>query len=98
MSIISTLKAQFWHPNSLRYSIVENSAFKIDEFSGKLYLVEPLDREVTSRVSVIIQCRSKLNPKIAKMELEVLVMDINDNVPTFTENPGGMVPSEPEAR
>ena len=88
---ILTIQAQFWNPRSLRYSILGTSPFQINSTTGKLYLIESVDREITSKLTVNIEARTKFSTTVAKMVLEVLVMDINDNEPVFRKNPRNII-------
>ena len=58
---ILTLRAQFWHPGSLRYSIIGKTPFQIGSENGKILLVEPIDREIASKVTIQIEARTEFS-------------------------------------
>ena len=53
--------------------------FKIDENSGEIKLVAPLDRELVSRHAITVIAYDGVF--VAKVDMEIIVTDINDNDP-----------------
>ena len=69
------------------YSIinpVQTPFLSIDNVTGVVSLIAPLDREVKSSYSVIIQAKDEGNPFLStQTEFKILVQDENDNSPLF---------------
>ena len=59
--------------------------FRIDPFNGTLYVLRPLDRELADSHRLTIKA-SNFNGEFIMSSLTVNVLDVNDNVPTFTNN------------
>ncbi|KAK3099335.1 hypothetical protein FSP39_002812 [Pinctada imbricata] len=75
-------------PTSITYFIsntsdaVEN--FYVDSSSGIVYNKRPLDRELSSFISIPVVARDNKPPfHIGSAILEVIVLDVNDNAPYF---------------
>ncbi|XP_041088485.1 protocadherin Fat 4 [Polyodon spathula] len=63
------------------------NAFRVDNTSGKLFLVEKLDREISKMFTVQLIATDKGFPSMSTaMNLTVLIVDINDNDPVFTQS------------
>ena len=69
------------------YSIINpvlSPFLSIDNVTGVVSLIAPLDREVKSNYSVIIEAKDKENPFFyTQTEFRILVKDENDNSPLF---------------
>ncbi|MGH0172688.1 UNVERIFIED_CONTAM: hypothetical protein FKN15_063906 [Acipenser sinensis] len=75
-------------------SLVGNT-FRIDNTSGKLFLVEKLDREISKMFTVQLIATDKGSPPMSTaMNLTVLIVDINDNDPVFTQSVYGVTVDE----
>ncbi|XP_048580321.1 uncharacterized protein LOC116612238 isoform X2 [Nematostella vectensis] len=77
--------ADYQQNGRLVYSMVRNnSKFRVNETTGEIYLSESLDFEETKEyVFGIIASDSGVEPKSSSTSVRVIVMDVNDNVPTF---------------
>uniref|UniRef100_A0A8C5N4G4 Protocadherin Fat 4 n=1 Tax=Gouania willdenowi TaxID=441366 RepID=A0A8C5N4G4_GOUWI len=75
---------------NLRYSLVSGNAlgwFSISENSGLVTSAALLDRETASEIVLNISAKDQgLQPKISYTKLVVNITDVNDQVPTFTQN------------
>ncbi|EDV19285.1 uncharacterized protein TRIADDRAFT_62266 [Trichoplax adhaerens] len=72
------------------YSIVNsagiNSAFRVGVTSGAIIIDRSLDREITDRYHLEIQATdSGTTPKFARSNVTIIVTDVNDNPPQFTQ-------------
>ncbi|XP_065667525.1 protocadherin Fat 1 [Hydra vulgaris] len=59
--------------------------FLIDPFNGSLYIFRPLDRELMASYKLVIKA-SDIEGNFVMSLLTVNVLDVNDNVPVFTNN------------
>ncbi|KAB5554191.1 hypothetical protein PHYPO_G00047350 [Pangasianodon hypophthalmus] len=75
---------------NLRYSLVSGNSlgwFAISENSGLVTSAAILDRETASEIILNISAKDQgLQPKISYTTLIVNITDVNDQVPTFTQN------------
>uniref|UniRef100_A0AAY5EW03 FAT atypical cadherin 4 n=1 Tax=Electrophorus electricus TaxID=8005 RepID=A0AAY5EW03_ELEEL len=75
---------------NLRYSLVSGNSlgwFAISENSGLVTSAAVLDRETASVIVLNISAKDQgLQPKISYTKLIVNIMDVNDQVPTFTQS------------
>uniref|UniRef100_H3AIL3 Cadherin domain-containing protein n=1 Tax=Latimeria chalumnae TaxID=7897 RepID=H3AIL3_LATCH len=75
---------------NLRYSIVSGNGlgwFSISPNSGLVTSAAVLDREVVSEVVLNISAKDQgAQPKISYTKLVVSILDVNDQVPTFTQD------------
>lgn len=85
------------------YEIISGNSqglFDIDRVTSMLYLIRQLDYEISSAHFLIVHkvAQSKFAPSPAgvEMRVKVLVLDENDNTPTFAEDP--VIFSVPENR
>ncbi|XP_030055623.1 protocadherin-16 [Microcaecilia unicolor] len=73
----------------VEYHIIDGDPsqdFSLDSSSGILTTVRSLDRESVSMYSIIVVAKDHGNPeRSATMSLSIQVLDINDNVPVFSE-------------
>lgn len=74
----------------ITYSIVNsagvNSAFRVGVSSGAIIIDRSLDRETTDRYHLEIQATdSGTTPQYARANVTVVVNDVNDNPPQFTQ-------------
>lgn len=73
----------------LLYKIVTgngNGTFELDSESGEITLAKELDREATESYILIIEAEDKGLPSLTgTTTLSVVVTDVNDNIPYFTE-------------
>ena len=82
---------------NLRFSILNldqscENLFNIGETSGALKTTgHPFDREVQDKYELVIEVRSeeasRANPRVAHVIVDVEVLDMNDNAPTFVNLP-----------
>lgn len=64
------------------------NTFHIDELNGQLYIKNPLDYETISKYILWIEARDMGFPPFSSYQkIEVNVLDINDNVPHFKQDP-----------
>lgn len=69
----------------LRYSILTDAVFRIDEDSGRIYSTAELDREVQELYHFTVRAVDDgLSPKTATATVVVTVNDGNDHSPEFT--------------
>lgn len=77
-------------PNSyVEYSLLSpfGSKFGIGTVDGNVRLVGELDREELSNYTLAIVATDKGEPPLsAMMEVTVIVLDVNDNTPSFSQN------------
>ncbi|XP_042230761.1 cadherin-89D-like [Homarus americanus] len=77
---------------SLRYTLVESPAaehFTLDPDTGRLYLTKHLDREKLTDNTMTLHVRAEQvdNPRrVGSTVMEVMVEDVNDNLPQFTHD------------
>ncbi|KFD72669.1 hypothetical protein M514_15073 [Trichuris suis] len=75
----------------IRYSILSQPSeqtlpLQLDELSGWLSVVEPLDHEVMSRIEFTVQARDMGQPPLNSTARVIIhVLDVNDNPPSFPE-------------
>ena len=69
----------------VQYSLpIDNNYFKIDENSGRLYLLEKLDREKKAFHVLKVEAKDSGNPCMKSYAIvNISVSDINDNAPVF---------------
>ena len=65
-----------------------DSVFKLDTFSGELFVDGALDREQTSDylLNITVQDQGSPIPKSASKLLHIIVKDENDNAPQFLKS------------
>lgn len=74
-------------------------AFRINRTTGVIYLQKLLDRELHELIMVTITARDKGLPQLSSsLNLTVLVEDINDHDPVFSQNSYSVVMSEDTPR
>ena len=62
----------------------QQGKFKVDTYSGSLYLISALDRESTVQYTLeITVCDMGKPAKFNSITVEIVLLDINDNVPVF---------------
>lgn len=75
---------------NLRYSLVSGNSlgwFAISENSGLVTSAAELDREKASQIVLNISAKDQgLQPRISYTKLIVNITDVNDQIPTFTQN------------
>ena len=73
----------------VRYSIVggnENGTFEIDSKNGILSTIRSLDRETTPKYTLVIRASDLGVPtQFSNKTLEIVLLDVNDNTPTFSK-------------
>ncbi|XP_041099375.1 protocadherin Fat 4-like, partial [Polyodon spathula] len=77
-------------PNSyIEYSLLSplGNTFSIGTIDGRVRLIEELDREERSNYTVTIVATDKGEPSLSSsMDVTVIVLDVNDNNPIFSQN------------
>uniref|UniRef100_A0AAV2JPA8 Cadherin domain-containing protein n=1 Tax=Knipowitschia caucasica TaxID=637954 RepID=A0AAV2JPA8_KNICA len=64
-----------------------NGLFTMDKFSGILYVTQPLDREAKANYTFLAHAVAAGSGQAEKpMDIKVIVIDMNDNKPIFTQN------------
>ncbi|MEE6461607.1 hypothetical protein FKM82_001338 [Ascaphus truei] len=90
-TIVSTIFGSSSRGGSLSFYIASgnfDNTFHIDELTGQLYIRNPLDYETISKFVLWIEARDMGFPPFSSYEkLEITVMDVNDNLPQFKQNP-----------
>ncbi|KAL8207011.1 UNVERIFIED_CONTAM: Protocadherin Fat 4 [Gekko kuhli] len=75
----------------VRYAIISgnnNNEFRIDSVTGVITVAKPLDREKKSSYSLTIQSADRgSSPRIDTTTVSIILMDVNDYVPTFELSP-----------
>ncbi|XP_078660403.1 protocadherin Fat 4-like isoform X2 [Branchiostoma floridae x Branchiostoma belcheri] len=69
------------------YSIQPSSPdFSVDPSTGQITTLRPLDRETSSQVQFIVVASDQGRPSLSSTAtVAVVLLDINDNLPTFTQ-------------
>lgn len=69
----------------LRFAMEKNDLFAIDADSGQVKTLRPLDREENDRYAIKITVHDKAKDKPLKTDaiLNITVLDVDDNCPTF---------------
>ncbi|KAI8521410.1 hypothetical protein Bbelb_011640 [Branchiostoma belcheri] len=69
------------------YSIQPSSPdFSVDPSTGQITTLRPLDRETSSQVQFIVVASDQGRPSLSSTAtVTVVLLDINDNLPTFTQ-------------
>ncbi|XP_060682957.1 protocadherin Fat 4 [Hemiscyllium ocellatum] len=73
----------------IEYSLQEltRNKFSINTTSGELSIIGDLDREVVERVMIDVIASDKGEPPLSSsISITVIITDVNDNSPIFTEN------------
>lgn len=80
----------------LSYSLVDGPpVFSVNAQSGLVRLERPLDREVCDRFNLTLQAQDHGQPPLAtRVPLTVLVQDVNDSPPEFTQQVYAIAVSE----
>ncbi|XP_072547580.1 protocadherin Fat 4 [Salminus brasiliensis] len=88
VTAIQAVDADSGSNGEIIYSM-ENSGggtFRINRTTGVIYLQKPLDRELEDAVMVTLTVKDKGFPQLASsMDLTVLIEDVNDHDPVFSE-------------
>lgn len=93
-SIITTVRAADTnsdHTQDITYSIiapVNQTTFKIDPTLGSITTLKPLDREVQPSYHLVIEAKNRdmLDKQLSSTAvINIIVLDENDNMPTFTQ-------------
>ncbi|XP_013792660.1 cadherin EGF LAG seven-pass G-type receptor 3-like, partial [Limulus polyphemus] len=62
--------------------------FRIDQKSGKISLISPLDREQVKYLELVVEARDEApEPQFVTTVVQITVNDINDNPPVFLSTP-----------
>ncbi|XP_013393116.1 protein dachsous [Lingula anatina] len=93
--VILTLKAQDKDDSEANQKIVYaiirgnlNNSFEIDSSTGEIFLTGSLDRESTAYYTLVVSATDKgTPPRSTNTTVNIIVDDINDWPPTFTQNP-----------
>uniref|UniRef100_A0A8C2KPC9 Cadherin-12 n=1 Tax=Cyprinus carpio TaxID=7962 RepID=A0A8C2KPC9_CYPCA len=77
--------------NAIRYSILKSSdtrqMFKIDPSNGTVYVANLLDRETAAWYNLTINARENSDEQLSSsVSLRITLLDINDNVPTLSQD------------
>uniref|UniRef100_A0A8C1UX45 Cadherin-12 n=1 Tax=Cyprinus carpio TaxID=7962 RepID=A0A8C1UX45_CYPCA len=77
--------------NAIRYSILKSSdtrqMFKIDPSNGTVYVANLLDRETAAWYNLTINARENSDEQLSSsVSLHITLLDINDNVPTLSQD------------
>jgi hypothetical protein len=85
--ILEIHAVDFDKEKNLTYSIdANNEYFKIDKFTGSLYVKNLIDYEVVKWINVSIYANDndKIVPKFSELRVYCKIKDLNDNSPLFT--------------
>ncbi|CAF3314292.1 unnamed protein product [Rotaria socialis] len=64
------------------YELESNSLVKIDSNTGRLYLIQPLDREQIQNIQLKAKAINVAEPKwMTDVQIQIEVLDVNDNTP-----------------
>ncbi|CAF3874525.1 unnamed protein product, partial [Rotaria sordida] len=65
-----------------QYELESNEFIKIDSNTGRLYLIQPLDREQIEYIQLTARAINLAEPKwITDVQIQIQVLDVNDNIP-----------------
>ncbi|CAF4226835.1 unnamed protein product, partial [Rotaria sp. Silwood2] len=65
-----------------KYELESNSFVKIDSNTGRLYLIQPLDREQIENIQLKAKAINLAEPKwVTDVQIQIQVLDVNDNIP-----------------
>ncbi|KAK3560427.1 hypothetical protein QTP86_008449 [Hemibagrus guttatus] len=88
VTIIQAVDADSGANGDVRYSLenLGTGSFSISRTTGVIYLQKQLDRELEEVITVIVTVRDKGFPQMSSsMNLTVIVEDINDHDPVFSQ-------------
>ncbi|CAF3933894.1 unnamed protein product [Rotaria sp. Silwood1] len=70
-----------------KYELESNSFVRIDSNTGRLYLIQPLDREQIENIQLIAKAINIAEPKwVTDVQIQIQVLDVNDNIPRCLTN------------
>nr|QAT77747.1 E-cadherin [Halisarca dujardinii] len=85
-----TLVHTGYSENDVQFTLISNDGgvFSIDRASGNVSLLSNLDRETVSEHGLAVQATHRsLSHLVADLSVQVVVEDVNDNPPRFTNTP-----------
>ncbi|XP_068136139.1 protocadherin Fat 4 [Hyperolius riggenbachi] len=90
-TLVTTVSGSSTRGGTLTFYIASGNfgnTFHIDELNGQIYIKNPLDFETISKYILWIEARDMGFPPFSSYQkIEVNVLDINDNVPQFRQDP-----------
>ncbi|CAF0747805.1 unnamed protein product [Adineta steineri] len=64
------------------YELELNPLVKIDSNNGRIYLIQPLDREQIQKIELKAKAINVAPPKwVTEVQIQIFVLDVNDNIP-----------------
>lgn len=90
-TLVLTLAAEVVGGGNVSYQLVENPGdlFELDSSSGELRTARAIDREsvaLNGFLSVTIRARSRRSEQSVEQVLTIIVQDVNDEPPRFSQN------------
>ena len=90
-TLVLTLVAEVVGGGNLSYQLVDNPGdlFELDPSSGELRTARAIDREslaLNGFLSVAIRARSRRSEQSVEQALTIIVQDVNDEPPRFSQN------------
>ncbi|KAJ6636635.1 Cadherin-87A [Pseudolycoriella hygida] len=80
--------------SDVTYGLIGTDNFKVDSKTGDVEVVKPLDRELHDTLSFLVTIKDRLesnrdsiDDNLVKVPINVIVLDENDNSPTFQNVP-----------
>ncbi|KAL8207012.1 UNVERIFIED_CONTAM: Protocadherin Fat 4, partial [Gekko kuhli] len=90
-TLVTSVSGQSSRGGSLSYYIASGNfgnTFQIDQLTGQFSIHQPLDYETIQKYVVWIEARDTGFPPFSSfVKIEITVIDINDNVPVFNQDP-----------
>ncbi|XP_078532937.1 protocadherin Fat 4 [Lissotriton helveticus] len=90
-TVVTTVSGSASRGRSLSFFIASGNhgnTFHIDQHTGQISIVQPLDFESTPKFVIWIEARDMEFPPFSSYgKLEVTVVDVNDNSPEFNKDP-----------
>ncbi|KAK9508052.1 hypothetical protein O3M35_007799 [Rhynocoris fuscipes] len=85
-SVVGMLQGTDPEGATVRYGISGTDKFQVNSETGEVTLVKPLDHEVNDTLRFYVTLEDDVN-NLVQIPVSVIIVDINDNAPTFQNTP-----------